>query len=156
MKQLTLFRHAQAENDSASGRDFDRALSQKGMIQAGKQGLFLKQYTEITCGAYLCSSALRTRQTLKQAALANTDHCVFIDDIYNASTGALIQLLENYQHHSVVLMVGHNPGLSSLATFLCGRMINLSPASVVTLQFKHTQDPFQPNQAQVLSLEHCS
>ncbi len=115
-----MLRHAKSDWDSGAGGDFDRPLSQRGREDAPRMGKWMAGAGVIP-ELVLCSPALRTRQTL--AAVNNelaVGHIVYEHDIYGASTGMLLGLVERYSPRCGNLMItGHNPGLSDLLRFLC-------------------------------------
>ncbi|HEY0046712.1 MAG TPA: histidine phosphatase family protein [Flavobacterium sp.] len=62
MKNLILIRHAKAEGDSISGRDFDRSISKSGAEDAEAVALAASSFLP-ELYSVLCSSAKRTSQT---------------------------------------------------------------------------------------------
>ncbi|MEM6575011.1 MAG: hypothetical protein AAF736_12115, partial [Pseudomonadota bacterium] len=74
----------------------------------------------------------------------------FLEDIYEASAGDLIRVLEASGAGYTVL-VGHNPGLSDLASLLTGRRESLAPGDALILSVKGPgAGPLQPASAAVL------
>ena len=118
--RLILLRHAKSDWDSGARGDFDRPLAARGRKDAPRMGKWLKQ-NAIIPDLILCSPALRTRETL--AAVDNelgVGNIVYEEDIYGASLGALLGLVERYSRSCVNLMItGHNPGMDELVCFLC-------------------------------------
>ena len=118
MRQLTLFRHAHAERPSEEQEDFERALDKRGRREAKHMARHLAQL-HWRPDHLITSPAVRTVQTAKALAgeldfeLARIRHD---DRVYLAEADTLLAIL-----HSVpagvrhVLLVGHNPGLSTLA-----------------------------------------
>ena len=126
MAILWLLRHTQAEAASAGSNgsgDFHRALTDEGWEVAKSMGKVLATYAQPE--KILCSPALRTWQTLSAvaASLPAPKAGVVVDDaIYESSAGQLLEVVKSHlQDGQVLLMVGHNPGLSELATFMSGR-----------------------------------
>ena len=118
--RLILLRHAKSDWDSGVRGDFDRPLAPRGRKDAPRMGEWMKK-NAIIPDLILCSPALRTRETL--AAVNNklgVGHIVFEEDIYGASLGALLGLIEQYSQGCANLMItGHNPGMDELLYFLC-------------------------------------
>ncbi len=143
---LVILRHAQAHFDSC-GSDRERSLTTAGEQAALARGRQLSQ--QLPCiDRLLVSPAVRTRQT---AALALPDgpDPVFIDDIYEATAGELLRVLENHGWGCTVL-VGHNPGLSDLATVLSGQGQSLCPGDLLILSLDaHPDQPLQPGAGKV-------
>ena len=128
---LVVFRHAPAQY-TRSGTDHERPLTTEGEQLALDRG---RQLTTQVPGIdrTLVSTATRTRQT---AALALRDgpDPQFIEEIYNATAGELIAVLQRYGADCTAL-VGHNPGMSELASVLSGTRQVLSPGDWVVVSF---------------------
>lgn len=70
----------------------------------------------------LCSSAVRTRETLAAILPVLGDPEVLIEDaLYGASADALLSRLQAVPDSAEsVLLIGHNPGIGDLAVALAG------------------------------------
>ncbi len=70
----------------------------------------------------LCSSAVRTRETLDAILPALGDPEVLIEDgLYGASADALLSRLQAVSDSAEsVLLIGHNPGIGDLGLALAG------------------------------------
>lgn len=67
----------------------------------------------------LCSSATRTRQTWN--ALGLDSDVEYSDDIYNAGSDAILELLRLLgEEVGTAMIVGHGPGVPALAAQLAG------------------------------------
>ena len=64
MLELYFLRHAKSDWDSFDGNDFNRNISENGVIETKKIGEFLVS-EEIIFDEILCSPSLRTKETLK-------------------------------------------------------------------------------------------
>jgi phosphohistidine phosphatase len=119
MRRLVLFRHAKAERKAASGEDFDRALTHRGVDDARLIGLALAE-AGVRPDLVLTSSAVRTRQTWAAAAAALGQPEVRAEKgLYNASAAQLRKAVEAVEDdHDTVVLVGHNPGLHQYAVEL--------------------------------------
>ena len=112
VRQIILLRHAHAEPASGDETDLSRPLTANGAREAQAAGDWLK-----THGAQpdvvLCSPSARTRETAAQvlARLAGGKETSIDTRIYEATPGALIEVLEEHADADCVLLVGHNPGL---------------------------------------------
>lgn len=118
MHELILLRHAEAMSASPDGSDGARPLSVHGENEASAAGNWLAQH-----GArpelVLCSPARRTADTAQRVIAALGDvplRCA--SDIYEATPGELIGLLDPHRHLQQVLLIGHNPGLEQLVGLL--------------------------------------
>jgi phosphohistidine phosphatase len=144
MQRLILLRHGEAEAQSASGRDLDRALTAAGVTAVARTATALAAADAIPQIA-LVSTAKRTRQTWAEAQAQfplSTD--VFKPIIYNASPAALLALARECEAETVMI-VGHNPSLQGLALDLLARQG--APASLVA----RVEARFPPATAAVFS-----
>jgi phosphohistidine phosphatase len=119
MDRLILFRHGKAEPDSASGEDFDRRLSPRGLEESAETGEALARLGLVPDVA-LVSPAARTRETwaATEAAFPKTE-LRLEPDLYNADPGAVRRAAEAAGRGCGALMVvGHNPGLQELTVRL--------------------------------------
>ncbi len=123
MKTLYLLRHAKAENASPSQDDHARVLSETGRGQAMRLGEYARRSGLALPDYGLCSTAARTRETLKiftEAAQA-APQAQFTDKLYHASTGAMLEQIRRIPDTAArALLVGHNPGIHQLAAQLAG------------------------------------
>jgi phosphohistidine phosphatase len=119
MHLLHLLRHAKSSwKDDVEDRE--RPLNRRGREAARLVG----QHLPATAGAIdlvLCSSAVRTRETLDLvlAGFAPRPRCVIEDGLYLADRDELIERLQQLAESDFnVLMIGHNPGIHELAVAL--------------------------------------
>lgn len=119
MRTLVLMRHAKAERTSASGEDFDRALTERGRADARLMGAVLAR-AGVKPDTALVSAAARTRETWEEASQSFGDVDVsFEPGLYHAGPGALRRALEAAEERAgALILVGHNPGLHELAVDL--------------------------------------
>jgi phosphohistidine phosphatase len=110
---LILWRHTEAEDGTP---DHARRLTAKGMKQAGKVAVFLRQHLPHD-HRILVSPATRTQQTV--AAL--TDHFTLAPTIApGASVQAVLHAARWPDAGGTVLIVGHQPTLGEVAAQLLG------------------------------------
>jgi phosphohistidine phosphatase len=115
MDRLILFRHGKAEQDSASGEDFDRRLAPRGQRESAAMGERLAALG-LTPDLALVSPAARTRGTWLAAepAFPRTE-ARFDADLYHADAGTIWRTAEKAGRNcATVMVVGHNPGLQEL------------------------------------------
>ena len=130
MRILTLVRHAKTQADSATGRDFDRELTDRGRRDSARIGKLLRGFDLV-----LSSPAARAVQTASLAGLNPT-----LDErIYNASAAELISIVrETDRAVESLLMIGHNPGFEELASALGNdpqQDVRLPTAGLAVLDF---------------------
>lgn len=117
MKTLYLLRHAKSSWGDMTLDDFDRPLSDRGRRAGKLMGQHLKE-NGLIAGLILCSSANRTRQTLKrlQKNIGDEIPVRFDKDLYLASSREMLNILRRTDDAvSSVMMIGHNPGAQMLS-----------------------------------------
>lgn len=116
MKRLYLLRHAKSSWDDPGLADHDRPLSGRGRRAADAIGRHLRAHA-IEPELVLCSSSMRTRETLARIGLeADPERA-----LYGADANELIaRLREVPRGVESVLVIGHNPGMHDLALALTG------------------------------------
>ncbi|WP_419318739.1 SixA phosphatase family protein [Caulobacter sp. ErkDOM-E] len=116
MDRLILMRHGQAERQAATGGDFERGLTPKGREDATLMGQLLAR-SGATPDLVLVSSARRTRETFAAVSAAFPKARVeFRRDLYHAEPEEVVTALEDEgEAASLVMVIGHNPGLHELA-----------------------------------------
>ncbi|CAN5272708.1 histidine phosphatase family protein [soil metagenome] len=118
MRELILLRHAHAEAAAPGQDDADRPLSAEGRAEAEAAGKWLKEHGHLP-DRVLVSPSRRTRETLEQV-LAILGYVEQREDrrIYEATSGTLMQVIDEHRDIGRVLLVGHNPGLEQTAALL--------------------------------------
>lgn len=117
MDRLILLRHGKAERRSASGEDYDRALTEQGRADAAAIGEALAK-EGLVPGLAFVSGAQRTVETWEAVkpsfpkARAQT-----LRTLYNAGPMEILDAIEGATA-ATVMVVGHNPGLHQLAVGL--------------------------------------
>lgn len=117
MQRLILFRHGEAERQSASGDDFDRRLAPRGIAESLAMGETLADLG-LAPDLALVSTSARTRDTWEAAQPAFPKAAARFDpELYHAEAG-VVRRLAGEAKARTVLVVGHNPGLQELAVRL--------------------------------------
>ena len=118
MKRLYLLRHAKAVPAEPGLDDHARALTVRGMHDAGAMARSLRKNGFVP-ELMLISTSARTRQTadlILREIPAKTD---YREALYLAEAGKILSFVQAVpQTISGVMVVGHNPGLEELATIL--------------------------------------
>jgi phosphohistidine phosphatase len=120
MKTLYLLRHAKAVPGDAEGDDRARPLAERGDRASRAVGQWLAD-RRATPALVLCSSTVRTRQTLALVlpALTPAPQVLYEDGLYLADARVLLaRLREVGAGTASLLLVGHNPGIQELAALL--------------------------------------
>ncbi len=123
MKRLYLLRHAKSSWDEPALEDRDRPLASRGERAARLIAEHVRR-EGISPALVLCSTSLRTRQTLAALlpVLAGDAELRLEDALYGAGAEELRARVRAVPDPvSSVLLIGHNPGLHELALSLAGR-----------------------------------
>jgi len=116
---LLLLRHAKSSWVDPTLPDHDRPLASRGRRDAKRIAKHLTGL-EFEPELVLCSSAVRTRETLElvRPALGNSK-VLFEDGLYGASSDELLARIRVVPDAvGSVMLIGHNPGLEQLALLL--------------------------------------
>jgi phosphohistidine phosphatase len=139
MKHLILVRHATAQPEQFSVKDFDRALEAQGIEEAGELGDFIFMQAQ-TPEIILCSAALRTLQTSSIFAekLGLTKKIEEENSLYNSGFQVQIQKIKGMADEiNCFALVAHNPGISQTSTALAKNGVyQLAPGSSVCFSFE--------------------
>lgn len=122
MKTVFLLRHAKSSWDEPLLEDFRRPLAPRGRKAAVRMGRFMGKEGLIP-DRVLCSGAVRATETweLVSEGLGASMPIEIRDDIYHASSGALLELIRSLPNEEdSVLLIGHNPTFENLARHLAG------------------------------------
>ncbi len=121
MRTLILLRHAKSSWDHTGLDDFSRPLADRGIAAAPRMGAFLAANGAVP-DLVLCSTAVRTRQTLDLVLPALPSYqgrILFEDALYLASASDLLARLRTVPSAvKCVMLIGHNPGFHDLARVL--------------------------------------
>ena len=139
MFQLILLRHAKAEPDGGNEGDHGRRLTDRGRRNAGLMGRFLERAEQLPDLA-VSSTAARARQTAELAIEAAGSEVELRETrvLYSSSVertlGVLREIEDDYE---TVLLVGHEPTWSELASALTGGgRLRLPTAGLVLLDLE--------------------
>jgi phosphohistidine phosphatase len=122
MKTLVLMRHAKSAWDNADLPDIERPLSPRGQKAAPLVGERLKK-AGYHPDVILCSTARRTRETLDLITLSlpKKAKVQYLKELYMAVPREMLNLIAKTPDSAqTVMLVGHNPGIGSLAGWLAG------------------------------------
>jgi phosphohistidine phosphatase len=121
MKTLYLLRHFKSSWKDKELEDFDRPLSKRGHRAAELMAAHVAR-SVICPDQVLCSPSRRTRETLERMleSFGGAVPTRLEKDIYMADAPALLRRLRRLGDTASVMIVGHNPGLETLAGALVG------------------------------------
>jgi phosphohistidine phosphatase len=134
--KLHLLRHAKTEKFSSSGKDFDRKLMEKGIRQSTEMFKFLETKSFENTNLY-CSAAQRTKETFNLVcSKMKFNQVSFHKELYLARLEELLQFIWNLKSQKDIFIIGHNEGLSELASYLSGSFIHLKTCGYIQLEFE--------------------
>ncbi len=119
-RRLYLLRHAKSSWDDPTLPDHDRPLAARGRRAADRIGRYLRE-ARVEPALVICSSSLRTRETLEQLGAPFTEPTrVRVErSVYAARADALLSLLRGLPAAAdSALLIGHNPGVQDLVVLL--------------------------------------
>jgi phosphohistidine phosphatase len=119
---IYLFRHAKSNRGARDLEDFERPLTSRGELDCTSMGRYAA-VADIRPDLVVCSAALRARQTVQRVMPSLGDQAVLEYDrsLYLAKPSAIQeQLRRTAPDVKSVMVVGHNPGIQSLAIRLTG------------------------------------
>lgn len=132
--KLYVLRHGKAVNAIKGVKDFDKKLSESGILQAIKMGDFLK---DVEINQIICSSAVRTSET---EAIVNEflkiDDVSYVDELYLASSETIKNTICNLAIEQNILYIGHNFGISDFVSELSGQTINMTTCMLAELDIQ--------------------
>jgi phosphohistidine phosphatase len=122
MKRLYLLRHTKSSWDEPGLADRDRPLAPRGRKAAKRIAAYLRR-EDAAPAVVLCSSSVRTRQTLAAIlpALDGDPEVLVEDGLYAADADTLLARIRAVPAAAdSVLLIAHNPGIGDLAFSLAG------------------------------------
>ncbi|UWR15993.1 histidine phosphatase family protein [Sulfitobacter sp. M368] len=120
MKRLILMRHAKSDWSGGASSDHDRPLNPRGRKGAASLGDWLR-HEGLIPDQVLCSSAIRTRETLVRLDLPTEIETTIARTLYLATHHEILKELRKAEG-GCVLVIGHNPGISIAAAELVTQM----------------------------------
>lgn len=129
--KIHLLRHAKTEQFSNSGKDFDRKLTPKGLNQCIKLKPYLATF-DFSNTIFLVSTANRTQQTFFELFSGLQPYS--LDTLYLASVHELLRVINSEKTTKDIFIIGHNEGITELASYLSGQAIYLKTAQYLCLE----------------------
>jgi phosphohistidine phosphatase len=130
MRILYIVRHAKSSWDDERLADIDRPLNDRGKTDAPNMGNKIKAYQQLP--VLICASpALRTLTTARVIAgvIGYPEQSIVTDKkIYQSDADGLLEIVKKFpDDKDCVMLVGHNPGLTSFANALLDETIDNIP-----------------------------
>lgn len=144
MKTLFLLRHAHAEEitsgtGTATGLDFDRPLTAKGIADAGRTGTYLLRNKHMF-DHVITSPAPRAFETTRIICeKINFDISKIKTDkvLYNCDKEDVLEIISSSNNnHNAILLTGHNPSITLFAASICSNTLaSLGTCNIVAIRF---------------------
>lgn len=138
-KEIIIVRHGHAISNYGKISDFDRPLTEPGILSAYNSARRIKE-KKFKPEIIFTSSAIRALHTasiIKSVLELNNKSLDIKDQIYIAEVETLIKIISDINSKiDKVILVGHNPTLTYFSNYFNVNVNNLSPASFVHLKFK--------------------
>lgn len=140
MKTLTLLRHAKSSWNTSGLADHERPLNARGERDAPEMARRIHA-AAIRPSLILSSPAVRAWTTAKIVAAEIAYPLEFLqrdENLYGAGLDTLIDIVDAQENgFNNILIVGHNPGLSYFANYLCPDLTaNLPTCGVVSVSIE--------------------
>ena len=160
---LFLLRHAKSSWDDPTLDDHDRPLAPRGEKTLARLRHYIER-SHLAPTLVLCSSARRAVMTCNGiiAALPADTTVRIEDDLYAATSGGLLDRIRLVSDETTgLLVIGHNPGLQSLAISLVGSgdpalrdqlTATFPTGALATLTLHHTWADLMPGAATLQDL----
>jgi phosphohistidine phosphatase len=137
---LVICRHAESNDPFPLQPDFERELTKNGQHQARVTGQWLRDAFH-KMDTILSSPAPRANLTAKLVAnklYFDEEEITYLPELYNARESVLANALGTVPDTSKhVLLVGHNPGITSLVRTLTGQHVGyLDPAGAFAIKLE--------------------
>lgn len=140
MKTLILNRHGKSDWSQSDQTDFERTLNKRGKNDSY---FMAKRFTDkkIRIDKIISSSAVRAMSTAKifaeQLKITN-EEIQFEEEIYSSGNSYMKSTALNWNNKwNTVIIFGHNPDFSSLATYYLGEQFyNIPTCGIVCIEFE--------------------
>lgn len=157
MKKLYLVRHAKSDWSNPSLDDFDRPLNLRGKKNAPFMGKILKK-KKIKPDLIISSPAYRARETARKIAkkIRYLDEIMYNEHLYEASLKEILEIVTFIEdEYDEVFIVGHNPGLNTLAFYLVDFNENIPTSGILEIEFdSQTWREISKKNAKLVSFEY--
>ncbi len=138
---LFLLRHSKSVSETYDLDDLNRPLSSRGINDARTLASFILK-KKIKFNQVLCSSSIRTVQTLdvlKEYNYSNFENISITERLYLASEIIISKIVNNSDANSL-LIIAHNPGISSLISILNNSKYQDYPTSTMAYFIINSSD----------------
>ncbi|NOZ09321.1 MAG: histidine phosphatase family protein [FCB group bacterium] len=138
-RNIIFYRHAKSDWSMEYPDDHERPLAERGIVCAGLMGRILA-FSGQTPDLVISSSAARARQTAEISIESGgwESPLKIMSILYAGNAAAIMKLLNNLEDkYRCVLLVGHEPSWSGLASFLIdGGNLRFPTGAMARIEFK--------------------
>lgn len=122
MKYLYIIRHGHANFGDPRYADYDNPLTDEGLKQAKELGkaLALQNVKPNVVLSSTAKRAITTARLIVEELRLGEEVLKGIDKLYNALDIVILDVVRNESMGNVVIVVGHNPGISAFCNKLLG------------------------------------
>lgn len=118
MKTLFLMRHAKSDWSNSLKEDVERGLNARGKKDASKMCTIIQSFSKDIDHIYV-STAERAKKTVESLADYYKEKVSYTDRLYTFTGTDSIQFVKALpQDYESVLLVGHNPSLEFMVSFI--------------------------------------
>jgi len=143
MKEVFILRHAEAVNAKNNTTDFDRQLSNDGILEARQLGKKCYEMHLLPSVIYSSSArrALTTAIIFAEETNFPQDKIVVLPKLYDIYSDQLMDIIvETSDDFSKVMVVGHNPVLSVfLNLHTTEGIVNLPTGTLVQVEYPNNE-----------------
>ena len=136
-KYLTLIRHAKSSWTDSGLSDFERPLNKRGFRDAPVMADYFSKRCNVV-SKIVSSPAMRAKTTAEIFAKCfqiSENQIQFEKGIYEASADKLIRIISEFNPEwEQVVMFGHNPGFSYLASLLTSELYSKPTCSISEIE----------------------
>ena len=150
-----LLRHAKTEVSSNSGIDFDRRLAPKGHQQCAEAQKIIHSKISSHTNIF-CSTANRTKETA--ALIFDESRSIeYFDSLYLTDLSGLLAFIWKQESDTDMLIIGHNFGISELASYLVGKQVVMKTSGFISIDFEgFTANEISNSNGVLISSHRCS
>ena len=135
-KTLYLVRHAKSSWSDSSLSDRDRPLNKRGRRSAPDMGsrLAVKGHQPDLIISSPAKRALMTAKIIAKKLDYDKSEILIDESMYFSGVGGMLKMLEGVDdHYQKVMIVGHNPAMTSLMNSLCDAPVDNMPTCAIAV-----------------------
>ncbi|MEO1329544.1 MAG: histidine phosphatase family protein [Pseudomonadota bacterium] len=155
MKRLVLLRHAKSDWDDRTLPDHDRPLALRGRLAAPLMGAWLVEM-DLAPDHIALSSSVRTRETWARLRplLPTPPEPAIEPSLYEATPETVLDVIRALPETArTALLIGHNPGLETLASLLSARSIAMPTAAACVFELSDRWVDASPEAVRLAAFE---